>query len=116
MKMERLNKRQKEILTYLNKFPYFSLKRENLLNALNEPKDKLEIILYDIKLLKEKGLVKQGQVNGDMLLTITPKGKEQLQLRENIITRIQEYDTLIKLIAVLLALISVILGLIKLWK
>ncbi len=86
--MERLNKKQKEILTYLDEVYPKSLSARDLLRELeDEPDD----ILADVKLLEEKKLVTLDYTVGiafPVLLTITPKGIEKL--RETFITRLED--------------------------
>lgn len=107
--MEVLNKKQKEILDYLNEVYPASLKKEVLLEKLG---DKPDDILADIKLLEENKLVSLLYGLGDAfptVLTITPKGIEKIQ--ENFITRLKEsaYNNPWAVIAIIVTLIGVII-------
>lgn len=88
--MERLNPRQKEILTCLKELYPDSLTQVVLLTKLKgKPKD--IDILPDIKLLDEKKLITVSYGLGSYFpenLTITPKGIEKL--RENLKARLLE--------------------------
>lgn len=112
--MERLNKRQKEILTYLDEAYPFSLPRNHILLEFGEPE---EIYFFDdlteLELLEEMKLIELGYgKTGDSRLTITPKGRKKL--RENFKTRLVDaiHENPLKAISIGVALISVILGLI----
>lgn len=86
--MEIPNKKQKEILTYLDKVYPNNLKKGELLEKLG---NKADDILADIKLLEEKKLVELIYGGGDTfpgILTITPRGKEKL--RETFRTQLKE--------------------------
>lgn len=118
--MEILTKRQKEILAYLNKKYPFRERRIHLIikfiEGTDEPRDveNIRAVIADITLLEEMQLVekKYGQ-DGEARLKITSKGKEKL--RENFKTQLM--DTAYKNPwAVIAILITLILGLIALWK
>ncbi|MFZ2411395.1 MAG: hypothetical protein WAW23_07490 [Candidatus Methanoperedens sp.] len=116
--MERLTKRQRTILTYLDKIYPFSERRIHLIikfkeRELGDMEDNISAIA-DITLLEKMQLVeKKHWRDGEARLTITPKGKEKL--RENFKTRLVDaiYDNPLKAISIAVALI---LGLIALWK
>lgn len=107
--MQRLNKKQKEILNLLDEVYPASLKKSILLEKLgNKPNN----ILADIKLLEKNKLVDLIYGVGDnfpAVLTITPMGKEKLQ--ENFITRLREsaYNNPWPMITVI---VMIVLGLI----
>jgi predicted nucleotidyltransferase len=118
--MERLTKKQREILKYLKKFhsegkPY-SVVTDDVFSYAG--------VGIEIEILVEKGLIELC-LNGEpykpkgrdypesVILNITPKGI--VKLRETFFTRIQ--DTAWKNPwAVIAIILSVILGLIALWK
>ncbi len=112
--MERLNKRQRQILTYLYKRSRVEESAEyaTLVNYLGC--NSLDAYT-DIELLKNKGLVEFDPQFREYL-SITPKGIEKLQ--ENFITRMQDaaYDNPWAVVTVIVSIVSVILGLIAFWK
>ncbi len=114
--MERLNKRQKEILIYLGKiFP----KDTNYDSLVKEFGSKPDDILSDIEILKDKKLIKmlEGTFQRYICISISPKGIEKL--KENFITRLTDaiYNNPLKAVSVGIALILGILGLIiTIWK
>jgi hypothetical protein len=90
-RMERLTKRQKEILTYLSKiFPNFT-DNDSLVKELGGKSDD---ILADIETLRDKELIKTvyGTFHKYICVSISPKGREKLH--ETFFTRIQ--DTALK--------------------
>jgi hypothetical protein len=86
-KMDRINKKQREILNCLDKVYPDGLAEEVLLTKLKDKPKDIDI-LADIKLLEENKLIsaryESNNYPGD--LTITPKGIEKL--RENFKTRL----------------------------
>ncbi len=106
--MERLNKKQKEILSSLEKVYPSNRNRDELLEELGYiPND----ILADIKLLEAKEFVSLTYRLGDTFpytLTITPKGIEKLQ--ENFKTRIKDeiHNNPLTVIAIIISVLSII--------
>ncbi len=128
--MERLTKEQKEILAYLKDAnPRIVSLSELNCNIESERRYKKGVVLIEIKILEEKGLVKSNfytHMNnknkvaidpGSYYFTISSKGIDKV--RENFITRILDaaYDNPLKAVSVIITLILGILGLIiTLWK
>jgi hypothetical protein len=118
--MERLTKRQKEILDYLDDAYPHRISKWEILSEFDDGDTRMEI-----KILEENKLINVHRYSGiptrrgtryklrDVFFTIAPKGKEKL--RENFNTRLM--DTAWKNPwAVIAIVVSVILGLITLWK
>ena len=113
--MERITKRQRDILEYLDDVYPFSVPRKDILHLFGESEDVFIFNdLPDIKLLDDMKLVTLSyEKRGEEHLIITPKGKEKL--RENFMTRLIDaiYDNPLKTISIIVA---IILGLITLLK
>lgn len=113
--MERLNKKQREILDYLKKvYPDYETSEDLLKDLGYRPED----VLADVMLLKEKELIATmggylGSPLGSTYFAISPKGIEKLQ--ETFIARILDtaYNNPWAVIAIIM---SVILGLVTLRK
>jgi hypothetical protein len=122
--MERLTKKQEEILRYLDNVYPHRISRWKILREFDNGDTKIEIkILEKNKLIAmyRYSRVPKHRSNrhkfGDISLTITLKGKEKLQ--ENFKTKLMDaaYNNPLKAVSIVTALILGILGLIiTLWK
>ena len=117
--MERLTKRQKEILRYLDDSYPHKIPKWEILREFNDGNTGMEIkILGKNKLIAIhifSGIQKHRGIRhklGYISLTITPKGKEKLQ--ENFKTKLIDaaYNNPLKAVSIVTALILGILGLI----
>jgi hypothetical protein len=121
--MKRLNKRQREILEYLDEaYPYRMPKRD-ILSEFDDGNTRMELKILEkyelINVYRYSNIHTRRGIRyrlGDISLTITPKGKEKL--RENFETRLVDaiYNNPLKAISIAIALISVVMGIITLWK
>ena len=122
--MERLTKRQKEILRYLDDAYPHRIPKWEILREFDDGETRMETKILEknklIAVYKYSGIPKHRGIrhkHGDISLTITPKGKENLQ--ENFKTRLMDavYNNPLKAVSIVTALILGILGLIiTLWK
>lgn len=103
--MERLNKKQKEILTKASKKFPTSIPSTDISPKVGEA------ILKDLKLLEAKGLITADYTVGSSFpvsLAITPKGIEKLQ--ENFKTRLIDtvHDNPLAVIAIIISVLSIL--------
>jgi hypothetical protein len=122
--MERLTKRQKEILRYLDDAYPHKIPKWEIFHEFDDRDTRIETKILEknklIAVYRYSGIPKHRGTRyklGDISLTITPKGKEKLQ--ENFKTRLMDamYNNPLKAVSVVIALILGILGLIiTLWK
>ncbi len=110
--MERLSKNQKKILTYVYK-RFREEKDAEYVTLVNYLGDNPLDTSADIELLMGKGLIKYPDAISYQYISITPEGIEKL--RESFITRLQDsaYNNPWAVVAIFL---SLVLGLITLWK
>jgi hypothetical protein len=121
--MERLTKKQKAILRYLDNVYPHRMPKWKMLREFNDGDIRKEIKILEknklIAVYRYSGIAKHRnrQKLGDISLTITLKGTEKLQENFKIKLMDAAYNNPLKAVSIVTALILGILGLIiSLWK